>query len=134
MGMLTRKKSRNGSAQGGRSPCRANCCFIGNKLLGALRAVLWLQLLVAVVRGLMDLWIDPHPALLGRPLAAPDFSLAIIFVPLDLLVFIMISRLVVNAFAYTEFQRAKEPLGNEGSLRALGLDLCLLNILNSDQA
>ena len=76
--------------------------------LGALRAVLWLQLLVALVRGLMDLRIDPHPALLGRHQAAPDFSLAIIFVSLDLLVFIMISRLVINAFAYTEFQRANQ--------------------------
>ncbi len=33
MGMLARKKSRSGSAQGGRSSCQAGCCSIGNKLL-----------------------------------------------------------------------------------------------------
>ncbi len=76
--------------------------------LDTLRLALWLQLLVVVIRGLMDLLINPYQAVVGGPLVAPDFRLAIIFAPLDLLVFMLISRLIINAFSYTEFQRANQ--------------------------
>ena len=76
--------------------------------LRALRLALWLQLLVAIIRGLADLLVDPRQAGIGGSLTAPDFRLAIVFVPLDLLLFMLISRLIINAFAYTEFQRANQ--------------------------
>jgi diguanylate cyclase (GGDEF)-like protein/PAS domain S-box-containing protein len=76
--------------------------------LGPLRLALWLQLLLAVVRGLIDLLMDPHPRAFAAALPQPDFGLALAFVPLDLVVFIVISRLIIDAFAYAEFQRANQ--------------------------
>lgn len=76
--------------------------------LGPLRLVLWLQLLLAVVRGLIDLLGDSHRQAFDAPLPPPDFGLALAFVPLDLVLFMVISRLIIDAFAYTEFLRANQ--------------------------
>lgn len=76
--------------------------------LAGLRVALWLQLLLALLRGLIDLVVDPHDRGVGGYLVVPDFTLALIFTPLDLMLFMLISRLIINAFADTEFQRANQ--------------------------
>jgi len=73
-----------------------------------LKIALWLQLLLCLFRGAAELMIDPHVVGLTGMSSGPDFGLALIFAPLDLAVFMLISRLIINAFSYTEFLRANQ--------------------------
>jgi diguanylate cyclase (GGDEF)-like protein/PAS domain S-box-containing protein len=73
-----------------------------------LKIALWLQLLLCLFRGAAELMIDPHVVGLTGMNSGPDFGLALIFAPLDLAVFMLISRLIINAFSYTEFLRANQ--------------------------
>jgi diguanylate cyclase (GGDEF)-like protein/PAS domain S-box-containing protein len=76
--------------------------------LGFLKIALWLQLFLCLFRSVTELMIDPQGLGLTGMSAGPDFGLALIFAPLDLAVFMMISRLIINAFSYTEFLRANQ--------------------------
>lgn len=73
-----------------------------------LKIALWLQLVLCLVRGAAELMVKPPVVGLTGMSSGPDFGLALIFAPLDLAVFILISRLVINAFSYAEFLRANQ--------------------------
>ena len=73
-----------------------------------LKIALWLQLLLCLIRGAAELMIVPHEVGLPGMSSGPDFGLALIFAPLYLAIFILISRLIINAFSYAEFLRANQ--------------------------
>ena len=76
--------------------------------LRLLKTALWLQLLLGLVRGVADLSLV-HQKIGGLSLSSgPDFGLALIFVPLYLVLFASISRLIIHAFSYAEFLRANQ--------------------------
>ena len=76
--------------------------------LRLLKIAMWLQLLLCLFRSVIELMIDPQGLGLTGMSAGPDFGLALIFAPLDLALFLLISRLIINAFSYTEFLRANQ--------------------------
>lgn len=76
--------------------------------LRILKIALCLQLLLALVRGVAEMrMVHHHSRILGLNNSA-DFGLALIFVPLYLVLFGLISRLIINAFSYAEFLRANQ--------------------------
>jgi diguanylate cyclase (GGDEF)-like protein/PAS domain S-box-containing protein len=76
--------------------------------LRMLKIALWLQLLLALVRGFADLRVAHHEGGSHGLISGPDFGLALVFVPLDLSLFVLISRLIIHSFAYAEFLRANQ--------------------------
>ncbi len=74
----------------------------------ALRLALWLQTLVIAVRGGVA-WIgSEHVTSEAGLVAVPEFGFAFVFVPVYLLLFMGISRLIINAFSYAEYVRANQ--------------------------
>lgn len=76
--------------------------------LRMLKIALWLQLLLALVRGFADVRHAHQESGSHGLISGPDFGLALVFVPLYLLLFVLISRLIVHAFSYAEFLRANQ--------------------------
>jgi len=74
----------------------------------ALRIVLVAQLLVIFVRGFADLTSTPHSVSESGLAGGPQFGFAFVFLPVYLALFMMISRLIINAFSYAEFLRANQ--------------------------
>ena len=73
-----------------------------------LKLTLWLQFWFCLVRGVAELLFSDHKTENPGLISSPDFGLAVLFVPVYLAIFIMISRLIINAFSYAEFQRANQ--------------------------
>lgn len=76
--------------------------------LQLLKLALWLQLLLCLVRGGVHLTMNPREVgLLGQAIV-PNFKHAVIFIPLELALFMLISKLIINAFSYAETMRANQ--------------------------
>jgi len=74
----------------------------------ALRFVLGVQLLVVLVRGFAEFRSGAHSVLQSGLAGGPQFGFALAFLPVYLVLFMLISRLIVNAFSYAEFLRANQ--------------------------
>jgi diguanylate cyclase (GGDEF)-like protein/PAS domain S-box-containing protein len=76
--------------------------------LRMLKIALWLQLLLGLVRGVADLRIDHQEDEILGLTSGPDFGPALIFVPLYLVLFVLISRLIIHAFSHADFLRVNQ--------------------------
>jgi len=74
----------------------------------ALRIGLVVQVLVVLVRGFADLGSSVHSVSESGLVGPPRFGFALVFLPVYLALFMLISRLIIKAFSYSEFLRANQ--------------------------
>jgi diguanylate cyclase (GGDEF)-like protein len=91
--------------------------------LATLQLALGAQLLVVLIRhGSGWFRLKPMPSELAMA-SSPQFGMAIGFAPLYLLVFLVISKLIIDAFSYGEYRRACQLEAQLEALEAARLDL-----------
>jgi len=74
----------------------------------ALRIGLLAQVLVVLVRGFTGFGRSAHSVLESGLAGGPRFGFALVFLPVYLALFMLISRLIINAFSYAEYLRANQ--------------------------